>query len=96
MAKRAKTEKVSVTIPTELAVEIRELASRGEVSAFFAEALGHYLAYRKQKKALETGFGAWKDGDHPELEGMDSATYVSKIREADSERLKRLGENSAG
>lgn len=92
MDRRGKTEKVSVTIPSELAGEIRSIVSQGEVSAFFTEALEHYLAYRKQKVALEKGFGAWKDKSHPDLNTpQDSTAYVHSLREADRERQDRLG-----
>ena len=92
MVRRGKTEKVSVTLPRELAGEIRSIVSQGEVSSFFTEALEHYLAYRKQKVALEIGFGAWKSESHPDLATPeDSTTYVRAIREADRERLERLG-----
>lgn len=91
MDRRGKTEKVSVTLPRELAGEIRSIVSQGEVSAFFTEALEHYLAYRKQKVALEKGFGAWKDKNHPDLStSHDSTAYVHSLREADRERQARL------
>lgn len=96
MGGKGKTEKVSVTLPKELVGEIRSIASQGEVSSFFTEALEHYLAYRKQKIALEKGFGAWKNESHPDLATPeDSTAYVRSIREADSERLSRLGGLSA-
>lgn len=96
MDRRGKTEKVSVTLPKELAGEIRSIVSKGEVSSFFTEALEHYLAYRKQKIALDKGFGAWKSEGHPDLTTPeDSAAYVRSIREADKERLERLGGISA-
>jgi Arc/MetJ-type ribon-helix-helix transcriptional regulator len=92
MGRRGKTEKVSVTLPEELAGEIRSIVSPGEVSSFFTEALEHYLAYRKQKIALEKGFGAWKDKAHSDLNTpQDSTAYVHSIREADRKRLERLG-----
>lgn len=92
MGRRGKTEKVSVTLPKELAGEIRSIVHQGEVSSFFTEALEHYLAYRKQKVALEKGFGAWKGESHPDLATPeDSTAYVRSIREADRERLERLG-----
>ncbi len=92
MGGRGKTEKVSVTLPRELAGEIRSIISQGEVSSFFTEALEHYLAYRKQKVALEKGFGAWKDESHPDLDTpQDSTAYVHSIREADRKRLERSG-----
>jgi len=96
MGGKAKTEKMSVTLPKELAGEIRSIASQGEISSFFTEALEHYIAYRKQKMALEKGFGAWKNASHPDLAtAEDSTAYVRAIREADGERLARLGDLSA-
>ena len=92
MGGKAKTEKMSVTLPKELAGEIRSIASQGEISSFFTEALEHYIAYHKQKVALEKGFGAWKSENHPSLATPeDSTAYVRSIREADRERLERLG-----
>jgi hypothetical protein len=91
MGRRGKTEKMSVTLPRELASEIRSIASQGEVSSFFTEALEHYIAYCKQKIALEKGFGAWKDETHPDLATPeDSNAYVRAIREADLKRQQRL------
>ncbi len=91
MASRAKTEKVSVTLPRDLTAQIRSTVPQGQVSAFFAEALEHYLAYRKQKMALEKGFGAWTDAHHPGLmTAEDTSAYVVSLRAAGSERLDRL------
>ena len=91
MGGKAKTEKMSVTLPKELAGEIRSIASQGEISSFFTEALEHYIAYRKQKIALEKGFGAWKNESHPDLATPeDSTAYVRAIREADRGRQKAI------
>ena len=96
MGGKAKTEKMSVTLPRELAGEIRSIASQGEISSFFTEALEHYISYRKQKIALEKGFGAWKNNNHPNLATPeDSTSYVCAVREADKERLARLEDTSA-
>jgi hypothetical protein len=87
---------MSVTLPRELAVEIRSVASHGEISSFFTEALEHYLAYRKQKIAIKKGFGAWKDENHPDLlTPEDSTAYVRAIRDADQERNRHLEDSSA-
>ena len=89
MGRRGKTEKVSVTLPGELVGEIRSIVPPGEVSSFFTEALEHYLIFRKQKTALEKGFGAWKDENHPDLASpQDSTAYVHGIREVDEKRLR--------
>jgi hypothetical protein len=94
MVSRAKTEKVSVTIPARLVKEIRSITSPGEVSAFFTDALEYYLAVNKQAKALEKAFGAWKDEDYPELKTPEDATaYVNAFRALDEEREKRLGDS---
>ena len=91
MVTRGKTEKVSVTLPKELAAEIRSVVPQGEVSSFFAEALGYYLALRKQRLALESGFGAWKDENHPDLQTPeDTIAYVRRLREGDEDRLARV------
>ena len=91
MGGKARTEKMSVTLPKELAGEIRTIAPQGEISSFFTDALEHYIAYRKQTIALEKGFGAWKDKSHPDLATPeDSTAYVRAIREADRERQQRL------
>ncbi len=96
MNRRGKTEKISVTLPREMIEEIRAIVSQGEVSSFFTDALEYYLTYRKQKVALAKGFGAWKDKNHPELAtAEDSTAYVRALREADKERLERLGGVSA-
>jgi hypothetical protein len=92
MGGKARTEKMSVTLPKELAGEIRSNTPKGEISSFFTEALEHYIAYRKQKIAMEKGFGAWKNASHPDLATPEESTaYVRAIRKADSERLARLG-----
>ena len=97
MGKRGKTEKMSVTLPKELAGEIRSMVTQGEISSFFTEALAHYIAFRRQEVALEKGFGAWKNESHPDLATPeDSTAYVRAVREADMERLTRQGGVSAG
>ena len=96
MGGKAKTEKMSVTLPKKLAGEIRSIASQGEISSFFTAALEHYIAYRKQSIALEKGFGAWKNESHPDLATPeDSTAYVRAVRKADKERLTRPGGVSA-
>ncbi len=96
MSSRGKTEKVSVTLPRDLALEIRSMVPLGEVSSFFTEALEHYMAYRKQKIALTKGFGAWKNEAHANLiTPGDSTAYVRSIRAAGRERLVRPGGGGA-
>ena len=91
MSRRVKSEKVSVTLPRELVGEIRAVVPQGKISAFFTEAVQQYLAYHRQRVALERGFGAWKSENHPDLViPKDSAAYVRYLREAGKERLAQL------
>jgi hypothetical protein len=86
---RLKTvEKMSVTLPRELATEVRALVRHGEMSAFFAESVQRNLQYRRQKSAMEKGFGAWRPENHPELNTVeDTVAYVCTMRHTDRDRL---------
>ena len=91
MPDTGKTEKLSITLPKELATELRATVPRGKLSAFIAEAAEFYLAWRRQKEALKIGFGAWKARNHPDLKTPeDSTAYVRALREADEDRLADL------
>ena len=83
------TDKLSITLPKDLANEVRSTVSKRRISAFFAEAVRKYLAQYKQKVALEKGFGAWSNENHPELKTHeDTVIYVRHLREIDKYRLK--------
>jgi len=89
MVSKGNTEKISVTLPKDLTLEVRSLVARGKVSSFFTEAVTYYLAYHKQKSAIEKSYGIWQDKDHPELAtAEDSIKYVRSLRARDSNRLK--------
>lgn len=88
VARVRRAEKLSITLPGELAGEIRQLVPPGEISAFFAEAARDSLAQRRLKSAMEAGFGAWSLAAHPELATPeDSTSYVRSLRRADRGRL---------
>ena len=53
-----------------------------------AESLRRELKRLRLLKTIETGFGAWRDEDHPEL-GGGTESYVREIRK--STRDKRAG-----
>ena len=77
-----KTEKICVTIPCKLAIEIHSIVPKGDVSSFFSEALEYYIKSRKQRMAIRRTFGAWKDEDHPDLKTpADSVAFVRSIRD---------------
>jgi hypothetical protein len=91
LVSRGSIIKVSVSIPTELDGQVRAIVARGKVSSFYAEAIKHYLLYRKQKIALKAGFGIWNDASHPELNNtQDTQAHIRSIREGDTSRLERL------
>lgn len=95
MPETRKMEKLSVTLPKELAIELRATVPHGKLSAFLTEAVQFQLAYQRQKAALKIGFGAWKARNHPDLKTPeDSTAYVRALREADEWRLARLRSDS--
>ena len=94
MARNGVTEKISVTLPRELVGEIHNLVTQGEVSAFFAKALEHYIALKRQEIALDKGFGVWKDKNHPDLmTPNDSSEFVYSIRKNDRSSALHVNEN---
>jgi len=67
MGGKAKTEKMSVygclrNWPVKSFYHVP-----GRDKLFFHRGLEHYIAYRKQRIALEKGLAAWKDESHPDL-----------------------------
>ena len=91
MPRTKKMEKLSITLPKELASELRAMVPHGKLSAFLTEAVQFQLAYQRQKAALKIGFGAWKAKNHPDLKiPADSTAYVNALRALDEERLARF------
>jgi hypothetical protein len=87
----AKTEKLSITVPKELASRLREMVPQGKISSFIADALEYKLQMERQRIGLEIGRGAWKDEDHPDLmTPEDTQRFIREIRDRDLERLERL------
>ena len=48
-------------------------------SALVTEALEDYIKNQQLSEAVNAGYGAWKDKDHPELKG-GTERYIRKIR----------------
>ena len=87
----AKTEKLSITVPKEVAEMLREYVPEGKVSAYVSDALRISLKMEKQRRGLEAGLGAWKDKNHPELKTPeDTQKYLRELRSRDEERQERL------
>jgi hypothetical protein len=80
-----------VVLPTDLVAQIDELVGARGRSKFIAEAAEHRLQIERQKRALEIGRGAWKDEDHPELQGPDGAAgWVRRMRDEETRRFEEM------
>ncbi len=68
-------------IPEDLLNEMRQTVGKGALSRFVSEALRRELQRLRQRKALEETFGAWSNGEHPELAlGVDH--FVRELRKS--------------
>ncbi len=63
----------------EVLEELRKSVAKREQSQFVETALQKELKRVKLQTVLETGFGAWKEKDHPELEG-GTDKFVRELR----------------
>ena len=82
------TRQANFTLPEDLLDELKRVVPKGEQSKVVGEALRHELKRIKFKKALQTSFGAWRKGAHPELAG-GARRFVRSLRK--SSRLRRIG-----
>jgi hypothetical protein len=73
------TVQANFLIPEELLSALRALVPKGKQSAVVANALKNELRRIQFKKTLEESFGAWKKGDHPELQG-GAEKFIRKLR----------------
>ena len=66
-------------LPEELIADLKKTVPTRELSRFVSEALKNELKRAGLKRSLLSGFGSWKDVDHPELKrGTDA--YVRGLR----------------
>lgn len=68
-------------LPDDLLTDLKQLVGLRQQSRFVAEALRKELRREKLKNALKNSFGAWKDEDHPELQG-GIEPYIQKLRKS--------------
>jgi Arc/MetJ-type ribon-helix-helix transcriptional regulator len=86
-------EKITVSLPQELAERLRQHVPARKRDAFIVHALQEQLALEEQLKVLEETAGAWKDADHPELAtGADIDLWLEQLRGSWPDRLARLQE----
>ena len=80
-----------VVLPAALVAEIDALVGARQRSRFIAQAVEQRLQQERLLRALEAGFGAWKDEDHPELNGPEGTEgWVRQLREEDDRRLEEM------
>ncbi|MGQ0666909.1 MAG: hypothetical protein ACT4O4_07735 [Nitrospiraceae bacterium] len=82
------TRQANFTLPEDLLQELKKTVPKGEQSKVVGNALRHELKRIKFKKALQSSFGAWRKGSHPEL-ARGTRRFVRSLRR--SVRLTRLG-----
>jgi len=86
-------EKITVSLPQELAERLRQHVPARKRDAFIVHALQEQLALEEQLEVLEETAGAWKDADHPELAtGADIDRWLEQLRGSWPDRLMRLQE----
>ncbi len=76
-----------IKIPDELASEIDRLAGPKKRSAYAIQILWTDIQRSRQREALHSTRGAWKQEDHSEL-AAGSAAYVEQIRAEPDERFE--------
>lgn len=82
-----------VIVEEEILKDIDRLVGKKKRSSFITNATKKELQRLNQLPVLRKLKGAWKDKDHPELQGKDGAyKWVRKLRQEDEKILrKKLG-----
>jgi hypothetical protein len=81
------TQRAHIIVPSDLLREIDEIVGQRGRSAFFLESAREEVRRRKLLRFLESGEPAWRDENHPEFQGKDSAAWVRKLRQESDRRL---------
>lgn len=82
------SHRTHVIIPEPLVEEIDRVVGKRGRSAFLAQAAERELRRLRQIHALEHATGAWKDRDHPELEG-GASRWVKSLRKESERRVHK-------
>jgi metal-responsive CopG/Arc/MetJ family transcriptional regulator len=86
---KSASKRAHIVLPADLAAEIDTLVGKRGRSAFLAEIARDEIMRRKQRDALKTSAGAWRDKDHPELK-QGSASWVRKMRAESEQRFQKI------
>jgi hypothetical protein len=84
------SHRTHIIIPEPLVEEIDRVVGKRGRSAFLAQAAEKELRRLRQIRALEKSAGAWKDKDHPELEG-GAARWVKSLRKESDRHPPKSG-----
>jgi hypothetical protein len=82
------TRQANFTLPEDLLDELKRTVPKGDQSKVVGDALRHELKRIRFKKALQSSFGVWKQGAHPELT-KGTRRFVRSLRK--TSRLTRVG-----
>jgi hypothetical protein len=74
-------KQANFSLPEDLLEELRKVVPKGEQSKVVCEALRNELNRIRFKRALQTSFGTWKPGSHPEL-SQGSRRFVRALRKS--------------
>ncbi|OAT81707.1 hypothetical protein [Desulfotomaculum copahuensis] len=87
------TKLTPVRFPVALLTDLDKLVGPGKRSKFIIEATQKELLRLKQKKALQTAAGIFREKDYPEFATSgDTYSWVRKLREETEARRRRLFE----
>ena len=75
----ASRKQANFLLSEEVLEELRRSVAKREQSQFVEAALQKELKRLKLQNILETGFGVWKDSDHPEL-AAGTDRFVRNLR----------------
>ena len=67
MTAKSDTQKVTISLPSQVVQRMNELIPARQRSRFIAETLTERLALEEQILALDESAGAWSDARHPDM-----------------------------
>lgn len=92
MQKQGK-ERINVIFPNDVLRELRQLVPPKRRSQLIVQATQEKLSLLRQQIAVKKAAGAWKDGEHPELQtDEDFALWIAQIRGPWRVRQELFGE----
>jgi hypothetical protein len=89
------TTRLNLYLPRQLVEELRRVIPPGKRADFVAQALDRELRRARLLAAIEAAAGAWREGDHPDLNsGTDIDRWIEGTRR--EMRWDRASEDRGG